>query len=814
MYIDLTEYAVFSKPEFTSDGLLLTIPRRISSLSYAGGRCLVALDALVCEKVPIVISALMQGRSFSFTGSWAPMCLQLDFVDDATLRFRLAEGGTIPAPCRPDLASPGEPCAQVTLEETECGYRFTTPQMQVALSRDPFRMEVFDSAGKLLYRQYNDDMHNVTNDRRRGHKEGGGDSDGDEALSFPGMEVFPFGRVCDPATGRYAFTESVEVRPDEHFYGFGERFSPLDKRGQELLNWVINPVGVSNNKAYKCVPFFMSSRGYGLYYNTPRKIRFNMCDYFYKAYQCEIQDELLDCFLFVGGRRQVLRAYTALTGRSALPPKWAFGVWMSRNCYQTQREVEDVADQLRRARLPCDVMHIDWAYCKTYDYDFAFDTERFPSVAAMSQRLLKQGIRLSVWQLPYLKERADTYPEAAERGYLAVEADGRCADTQAHEGVIDFSNPGAVRWYQEKLKALLRQGIRVIKTDFGENAQDCYRYAALDGRDMHNLYPLLYQKAAYEACQEIHPNDSLVWGRSAYTGSQRYPVCWGGDSDSDYNGMYHSLRGGLSLGMSGFPFWSHDVGGYFCTPAPNIYIRWLQFGMLSPLVRFHGTSPREPWAFGEEAVCQYRRYAALRYALMEYLYSEAMSCIETGLPLLRALALEFEDDPAARTIDDQYLLGGGLLVAPVFSDDPSRMVYLPSGALWTDLFTGIPYEGGRYYEIATPLDKTPVFLRGGWAIPFRPPTQYVDEEPLQALKWMICPQDGWADYHLRSSTGEIALSCRVEDSRCELEYHGGAGLAMTVQLYGASVDSITFRGRAVPFTVEGPAITATLTEMR
>lgn len=799
MYIDLTEYSEFSRREFTADGLLVTIPRRITGFSSCGGSCRVTLDALVCQKQPIVISALMQGRSFQFTGTWTPMSLQLDVLGDAMLRLRLAQGD-IPERDLPMLAPLPQGGGDLHWEDQGPCYQLSTGQMRVVLHKDPYRLEVYGADGRLLYRQYNDDEHNVTKDRRRGHCEGGEGTQDTSALSFPGFEVFPFGMVYDPATGKRAYTESVEVRPDEHFYGFGERFSSLDKRGQELLNWVINPVGVSNQKAYKCVPFFLSSRGYGVYYNTLRKARFSMCDYFFKAYACEVQDDLLDLFLFVGDKKSVLGAYAQLTGRSDLPPKWAFGVWMSRNCYRTQEEVESVARQLREQQLPCDVMHIDWDYCKSYNYDFAFDQTRFPSVEQMSQRLLDQGIRLSVWQLPYVKEDADTHAEAASAGYLALEADGQVADTQAREGVIDLSNPGAVAWYQEKLKGLLRQGIRVIKTDFGENAQDCYRYHSVDGRDMHNLYPYLYQKAAYEACQQVHPGDSLVWGRSAYTGSQRYPVCWGGDSDSDYNGMYHSLRGGLSLGLSGFPFWSHDVGGYFCTPEPNVYIRWLQFGMLSPLVRFHGTSAREPWAFGETAVEQYRRYAALRYALMEYLFSEAQDCIDRALPMLRALTLEFDGDPAACGVDDEYLLGSSLLVAPVFSDDPARMVYLPAGVVWTDLFTGRQYEGGRYYEIPTPIEITPVFLRGGCAIPFRSPTQYVDQQPLDKLTWFVCPQDGEASYRLHTAGGEITFQCRVSGTHCTVECTGGEGIAHHVRVYGVDVNTMVWGGREIPFT--------------
>ena len=274
MYIDLQEYQEFSKPAFTREGLIVQFPRRVTGITRDGSRILLHLQAMVCRKEPVVISALMQGRTFRFTGQWAPMTASLEFLPPRTLRLRLADGEGLPPNPQPMVLSQPEPAPMAMVETEDC-YRFFTESWQATVWKDPYRLELADANGKLLYRQYNDDRHNVTNDRRRGHQEGEGDDPAqDPALSFPGFETYPFGCVTDPDTGARCFTESVCVEPGETFYGFGERFSPLNKNGQELLNWVINPVGVSNNKAYKCVPFFFSSRGYGVYYNTPRKIRF------------------------------------------------------------------------------------------------------------------------------------------------------------------------------------------------------------------------------------------------------------------------------------------------------------------------------------------------------------------------------------------------------------------------------------------------------------------------------------------------------------------------------------------------------------
>lgn len=804
--IDLTEYSKYSSSDFISDNITLYIPRRVTNITLDGCRVNIKLNAAVCKKEAIIISALMKGRSFTFTGAWQEMTMCLDFLNEDILRFRMNKGSEIVEKLQKMTVSSLSPACKPAIVEDAYKIVMITGSITVTVYKDPYSMEICNKDGKVLYSQYNDDYHNVSGDRRNGIKEGSEDDiKGEKARhSFPGFECFPFGLVVNEDNKKYCYTESVRMHYNEKFYGFGERFSRLDKNGQEVYIWATNPLGVSTVKAYKNVPFFMSSRGYGIYVNSPRKTRFKMGNYFFKAYSMEVEDELLDAFFIQGNQyKDVIHKYTSITGRSKLPPKWSFGVWMSRNCYRSRKEIEDVAQKIRDLALPCDVLHIDWDYCKG-EYDYEFDESRFEDPKTMVQNLLNMGFRTSIWHIPYLRKGSPAYNEAVKYGYLACSQDGTPADNDVNEGVIDFSNPDAVKWYKSKIRKLLKLGIRVIKTDFGENASDDYIYRNIDGRDMHNLYPLLYNKAAYETCQEVWGDDALVWGRSAFAGNQRYPVYWGGDSDSDYSGMYHSLRGGLSIGLSGFPFWSHDVGGYFCTPSTDVYIRWLQFGMLSPLVRFHGTSAREPWAFGDEAVRQYKKYASIRYSLLEYIYSESAKCIEDGTPLMRALVIDFQEDLNVSEIDDQYMFGRNIMVAPVLSNEGYRDIYLPSGTAWLDIHNHKWYGGGKWIRMETPIGIMPIFLRGETITPFFRPMNYVGEKKQISCTLEICPVNDKAVYHLKTDEFDIYVRYDFEGDTGvgRLYIKGAQGLAVKFHINCPDVKSLRLHGQDVEFTRE------------
>lgn len=717
-------------PEAAGDATTVHIPRRVLSWSEDDSNILLTVEAAVCRREEMKASYLQYGSNYRHTGEFVDFVISFSAVDDFSFRYKVTEG---------DESYVGEqflPCSGIakdlkfSVQEDEETLSLHLAGIAIRVNKDPYTMSVTRSDGRQLFSEYNDDLNSAIEDRRQRFRREMDDYD----LSFPLLRTFPLAQAFTEK-GEAFFVESVRIRSNERFYGFGERFSALDKYGTRVDNVVINPVGVSTNESYKPVPFFLSSRGYAAYYNTACPITFHMGDESYKTYQSLVSAPGLDVFYFCHEKPQEqLTAYSQLTGTAKCPPLWSFGIWMSRNCYRSSQEMLEVAEELRERELPADVLHLDWDYGVDYELDFTFDPQRFPDVPALTAKLNDMGFELSIWQLPYVAKNSRLYNSAPDKSYFVF------ADTD--EGVIDFSKPEAVAWYQEKITSLLKQGFKAVVTDFGEAAPYDGVYENISGKEMHNLYPLLYARAANEAIESEHPGDSVLWGRSAYAGSQPYPLFWGGDADSDFEGMYHSLRGGLSIGLSGFPFWSHDVGGYFGTPDPEVYIRWVQFGLLSPFVRFHGTTAREPWHFGEEAVHVYKKYAGLRYELLPYLVSEARSCTKDGTPLMRALWLDHSDDSNTERIDDQYMLGRSLLVAPVFESANSRKVYLPAGSLWQEQASGKQYKGGSWYEIAAPLDTVPLFIRCNSALPLTSAVQSVSSIDTSILQWDIFPEIG------------------------------------------------------------------------
>ena len=769
--IDATEYEPFRRSFLSEADLELWIPHQLTGYVRDGNAILLDCTALVCEKTAIRFSYNQMNRSLNDSGERVRMAVRLDFLAEDLIRIRMEPGTTVHE--HPTAMLVDHPPATVpfTIRDDGALLIIETALLRVCLAKQPWQLTIADRNGAVLYEQYKGDPHSATGIARAGMREGSGhapEAAERAATSYPLLECYPFGMASDRKRGRRCFSEAVRMAYDEHFYGFGERFSRLDKNGQEVRVWQMNPLGVSTRKSYKNIPFFMSSRGYGLFLNSSCRSRFDMGSYFFKAYSMEVEDDQWDCFFMYGpGFKRILGHYSRLTGRSAVPPRWSFGVWMSRNCYRTRQELETVAATIRAKELPCDVLHIDWDYFKQRGVcDFEFDAGRFPDPAAMIAGLKRLGFKISLWQMPYIGRQSKLYAEGLRRGYFAAHDDGQPAE-RAGEAIIDFSNPEAVAWYQGYLKRLLQLGIRVIKTDFGENARETYNNVACSGTAMHNLYPLLYNRAAYEACAEVWGKDALIWGRSAFAGCQRYPVYWGGDASSDFDGLYHSLRAGLSLGLSGFPFWSHDVGGYFGRPEPDVYIRWLQWGMFSSHVRFHGTTEREPWHFGAAAEAIYRKYARLRYSLIPYIYSEAHHCAVEGLPLLRPLVLEFQDDPTTYAIDDQYLFGGSFLVAPVLSAACRRRIYLPEGR-WLDHWTGRAYPGRQWLEYAAPLDTLPLFVRDGSIIPMTEPANYIGEKNSDRILLDIYLSDR-AEYEMRDDETTVRFAAQVSGDQLVID---------------------------------------------
>lgn len=601
------------------------------------------------------------------------------------------------------------------------------------------------------------------------------------------------GLLCAPAPGVCATEDARQeafwtwaLAPDEQIHGLGERFSAFDQRGKDVSLWTLDAWGVTTDSSYKCVPFLLSSRHYGLFFHTPTPVQLHLGTATARAATARVGEEALDMFVFFGATpRDLLAEYTRYTGRATMPPRWAFGVWLSRCRYQSRAEVEVVAARARAEQVPCDVLHLDpaWLSHPGLSCDFVENQQAFPDLAGMVRELGEQHFKISLWELPYVSERSERYAAAAEAGYFLRDEEGEpiCADFSTppadgyNRAIVDFTNPQARAWWQDLHRPWLQAGVAVFKTDFGEGVPaDARAFNGMTGHELHNLFPLLYNAAVHEVITQETGRPGMVWGRSAWAGSQRYPAQWGGDPKTDVWSMRSSLRGGLNLALSAPGIWAHDIGGFYGPPpTPELYIRWAQFGLLSPLARAHGTTPREPWEFGEEALAIFRRYALLRARLNPYLYSIAWETHEAGLPMLRPLLLEFPADPLAARVDDAYMLGSSLLVAPIFSDarqPVERVVYLPAGE-WFDFWTDERLSGGRAITRTADLSTIPLYVRAGTILPLAPERMFIGDDQPEMLTLEVYPGAENATRVIWDATGsatEVKLSQQASSWRLDL----------------------------------------------
>ena len=547
----------------------------------------------------------------------------------------------------------------------------------------------------------------------------------------------------DTPEGRYIH-EQLSLGVGECVYGLGERFTAFVKNGQVIDMWNQDG-GTSSEQSYKNIPFYLTNRGYGIFVNHPEQVSFEVASEKVERVQFSVPGESLEYFVIYGPTpKEILERYTALTGRPALPPAWSFGLWLSTS-FTTDYDEKTVSrfiDEMAARDIPLHVFHFDCFWMKEFNWcDLQWDSRFFPDPEGMLSRLKGRGLHICVWINPYIAQRSILFDEAAQKGYLLRKPNGDIWQTdmwQAGMGIVDFTNPEACKWFAEKLRALLKMGVDTFKTDFGERIPtDVVYHDGSDSIKMHNYYSYLYNKTVFDLLlEECGEGEAIVFARSATASGQQFPVHWGGDSTATFESMAESLRGGLSLGLSGFGFWSHDIGGFEQTASADVYKRWAAFGLLSSHSRLHGSSSyRVPWAYDEEAVSVLSKFTKLKCSLMPYLYHAAIQVHEKGTPILRAMMLEFPDEPACDYLDLQYMLGDSLLVAPVFSHDGSVQYYVPEGR-WTNLINGNVIEGPCWVKETHNFMSLPLLARPDTVIPFgsqtdRPDYDYSDGVTLQ-----------------------------------------------------------------------------------
>lgn len=618
---------------------------------------------------------------------------KIDFVTPRTVRIRMLTTPVEPKPAASIMLAkePGRD-GSWKVAETNDKIVYSSDYGTIQINKNPWRIVLKDKAGRIL-------------------SQTAALSDADSTQ----VKYTPFCFVKRGSDNARRINPVFTLTADEMIFGCGESATGLNKAGQKVNLFVTDPQGPETDQMYKPIPFFMSNRGYGMFMHTSAPVTCDFGATYIGLNKMFMGDENLDLFVFFGEPKDILDEYTDLVGKPGMPPLWSFGTWMSRITYFSEKEGYDVAANIRKNKYPCDVIHFDTGWFDVdWQCDYKFSENRFQNPQQMLKDLRSQGFHVCLWQLPYFTPKNRYFSELIEKDMYVKNGNG---ELPYEDVVLDFSNPETVKWYQDKLAGLLNIGVSAIKVDFGEAAPLNGIYASgKSGWYEHNLYPVRYDMAVSEITKKLH-NENIMWARAAWAGSQRYPLHWGGDAATTNTGLLGTLRAGLSFGLSGFSFWSHDMGGFVKSTPEDLYCRWIPFGFLTSHTRAHGAPPTEPWLYDSKRVQDvFRKSAEMKYRPMPYVYAQAKECTEKGLPMLRALFVEFPDDPGAWKVDDEYLFGSQILVAPLLeSGMTGRTVYLPEGK-WIDYQTEKVYEGG-WHQIEAGSLPIIMLVRDGSVLP-------------------------------------------------------------------------------------------------
>jgi alpha-D-xyloside xylohydrolase len=697
-------------------------------------------------------------------------------------RMRFAPGED-PFPDLGILVNESEPLPVKVTEEPE-HLVVSSGQESLHIGREPWCMSLQDQQGNEICRENPYDVDGLNR-----------------------LFILPLGFVRENGGKIRCITESFHLSPDEHIYGLGEKFTRLDKVGQQITSWTLDALGAASERAYKNVPFLLCSAGYGLFVHTGRRCTFNLGTESCETYTIQVDGPTLDLFIIVGHTpAEIIETYARLTGFATVPPKWSFGVWLSGSgVYRDEAGIRKLVEGVNQYDIPTDVIHIDpwWMRWRKYA-DYQWDLQSFPNPDRLISDLHERGLRLSLWQHPYVSIESHLFEEGKQKGYYVLKPDGdvyiidyglslstlpgavtevadEASSWNASVVIVDLTNPEAVEWYKSLMRLVLSQGVDVFKTDFGEDIPEDACFAnGMTGAEMHNLYPLYYNRVVFEVTEQI-TGEGIVWSRSGWAGNQRYPTCWSGDPACEWGSLAFTLRGGLSLGLSGVPFWGHDIGGYRGHPTEKLYIRWAQFGMFCSHTRCHGESQREPWFFGDRALDIFRCYALLRYQLFPYIYSCAHEAANTGMPVLRAMMLEYPEDPNCYDKDLQYMFGPWFLVAPIFNENDQRNVYLPPGD-WVDYWNGKIIKGPANVAIHAQLDQLPLFVRSGAVIPMMEPANRIPHKKIDPLIVDIYPSEAFS-YKFLEDDGITEIQGEKTEYGLEISWDGPIPRAYHIRIH-------------------------------
>lgn len=606
-------------------------------------------------------------------------------------------------------------------------------------------------------------------------------------------------------TKKNYMVEQLLLDVGEYVYGMGERYTPFVKNGQIVEIWNEDG-GTASEQTYKNIPFYITNKGYGVFVGHAGDVHFEVGSEKVERVQFSVCTEQIEYYILNGRTpKGTVQLYTELTGKPALPPSWSFGLWLTTSFTTSYDEetttsfIQGMADR----DIPLHTFHFDCFWMKGYEWcNFEWDKDTFPDPEGMLKRYKDRGLHICVWINSYIGQKSALFDEGMEHGYFVKNLDGsvwQCDRWQAGMALVDFTNPAACKWYEEKLERLIDMGVDSFKTDFGERipVTGVKYYDGSDTVKMHNYYAYLYNKVVFELLErKLGRDKALVFARSTAAGGQKFPVHWGGDCTATYPSMAEDLRGGLSLSLGGYGFWSHDIGGFEQTASADVYKRWCAFGLLSSHSRLHGsTSYRVPWLFDDEACDILRKFVKLKCSLMPYLYAQAVKAHKEGIPMMRPMFLEFPEDLTCETLDKQYMLGDSLLVAPIFKESGEVAYYLPEGK-WTNYLTGEVKEGGKWYREVFDYFHLPLMVRENTILAVgnnedKPDYDYADGTTLKLFQI----QDGvQVQAMIPDIEGREAMTVSVsaKDGKISLQTEGGKNF--TVEVAGHPEASIKISG--------------------